>query len=259
MGAPEILVTGGTGVLGGRVVDVLRSAGVGARVMSRGGRPGTVVGDLVSGHGLDRAVRGADAVIHCASSPYRGARKTDVEGTRRLLRAAAGAGVSHLVYVSIVGVDLVAYPYYRVKLETERVVEGGPIPYTTLRATQFYDLVFLALRALDRLPAVPKGFLGQPVDAGEVAIRLVELALSRPAGRVPDIGGPEVMTFEEAARRYLDLTGSRKKILPVPIPGRTASAFRSGALTCPQNRYGKVRWEDFLRRRLGDPVAGGAP
>jgi uncharacterized protein YbjT (DUF2867 family) len=254
MNTPQVLVTGGTGVLGRRVVERLRAAGVATRVLSHSGKPGTMRGDLSTGAGLDPAVRGIDTIIHCASSPFRKARGVDVEGTRRLLEAAARAGVSHLVYVSIVGIDRAAsYPYYRVKLDAERVIEGSPVPHTILRATQFYDLVLMALRFLERLPVmpIPKGFLGQPVDAGEVADRLVELALAGPAGRVPDIGGPEVGTLADAARTYLKIAGRRRRILEVPVPGKTARAFREGALICPEGAYGQIRWEDFLRARLG--------
>lgn len=259
MSVSEVLVTGGTGVLGSRVTERLSSVGVETRVMSRGGKPGTTRGDLISGEGLDRAVRGADTIIHCASSPFRKTYQTDVEGTRRLLRDAARAGVSHVVFISIVGIDRVqSYPYYRVKLDAERVVEASPVPYTILRATQFYDLVLMALRFLGRLPVmpVPRGLPGQPIDSGEVADRLVELAFSGPAGRVPDVGGPEVRTLAAAARGYLEATGRRRAVLEVPLPGKTAREMRTGALTCPESRYGEVRWEEFLRRELGaDPRA----
>lgn len=254
MSTREILVTGGTGVLGRRVAERLEAAGTGPRILSRTGRPGTIKGDLLTGEGLDAAVRGVETIVHCASSPYRKARQVDVEGTRRLLRSAAVADVSHVVYISIVGVDLApAYPYYRIKLETERVIEGSPVPYTILRATQFYDLVLMALRSLDRLPVmpIPAGFLGQPIDAGEVADRVVELALSGPAGRVPDVGGPEVSILADAARTYLQVTGRRRRILELPVPGKTARAFREGALLCPERAYGEIRWEDFLRSRIG--------
>ena len=253
MSASEVLVTGGTGVLGQRVVERLGSAGVEARVLSRSGRPGTIRGDLSTGEGLDLAVRGAQTIIHCASSPFRKARQADVEGTKRLLEAAITAGVSHLVYISIVGIDRASsYPYYRIKLDTERVIEGSPVPYTILRATQFYDLVLMAVRLLERTPVmvVPNGFSGQPIDAGEVAGRMVELALSDPAGRVPDIGGPEVRTVADIVRGYLEVTGRRKKTLMFWLPGKTARAFREGALTCPNNRYGEIRWEEFLRGRV---------
>ena len=161
--------------------------------------------------------------------------------------------MSHLVYISIVGIDRASsYPYYRIKLDTERVIEGSPVPYTILRATQFYDLVLMAVRLLERTPVmvVPNGFSGQPIDAGEVAGRMVELALSDPAGRVPDIGGPEVRTVADIVRGYLEVTGRRKKTLMFWLPGKTARAFREGALTCPNNRYGEIRWEEFLRGRV---------
>jgi uncharacterized protein YbjT (DUF2867 family) len=250
MNLPQVLVTGGTGVLGRRVVERLGSEGIRARVFSRSGKPGTIRGDFLTGEGLRPAVQGIDTIIHCASSPFRKAHQVDVEGTGRLLETAAEAGVSHLAYISIVGIDLAtSYPYYRIKLETERVVESSPVPHTILRATQFYDLVLMAMRFLDRLPVmvVPRGFLGQPIDAGEVAGRLVDLALSGPAERVPDIGGPEVKTLAEAARGYLRVKGSRRSIFEIPVPGKTARAFREGALVCPDQAYGKVRWEDFLR------------
>ena len=201
---------------------------------------------------MDLVVGGTETIIHCASSPFRKARQTDVEGTKRLLEAAAKAGVSHLVYISIVGIDRApSYPYYQVKLDTERGIEGSPIPYTILRATQFYDLVLLAVRFLERMPVmiVPNGFPGQPIEAGEVAGRLVELALSNPAGRVPDIGGPEVRTVVDIVRDYLEATGQRKGTLVIRLPGKTARAFLEGALTCPNNRYGEIRWEEFLRER----------
>jgi uncharacterized protein YbjT (DUF2867 family) len=254
MSVPEVLVTGGTGALGRRVVERFDSAGVGSRVFSRSGRPGTYKGDLITGQGLEQAVSGVDTIVHCASSPFRRARQTDVEGTKRLLAVAAGAGVSHLVYISIVGIDRVqTYPYYRVKLETERVIEGSPVPHTILRATQFYDLVLMAVRALAWLPVVPvpKGLLGQPIDTGEVADRMVELALGAPSGRVPDVGGPEVRLIGDAVRTYLEVIRTRKKVMEFPLPGKTARAMRSGALTCPENRYGRVRWEEFLREDAG--------
>src|SRR5215204_4950837 len=127
MNDTEILVTGGTGVLGSKVVERLWSGGIEPRVLSHSNRPGTVPGDLLTGEGLEAAVRGVDTIVHCASSPLRKARQTDVGGTERLLEIAAKAGVSHVVLISIVGIDRVQYyHYYRVKLETERLVEGSP-------------------------------------------------------------------------------------------------------------------------------------
>ena len=169
MSESQMLVTGGTGVLGREVVRRLSSAGIEARVLSRSGREGMIRGDLLTGEGLERAVRGVDTIIHCASSPFRKSRQIDVEGTGRLLQIAAREGVSHLVYISIVGMERApSYPYYRIKLDTERVVENSPVPYTILRTTQFHDLTLKAIQFLARSPVmlVPRGFLGQPIDAG---------------------------------------------------------------------------------------------
>lgn len=247
-----ILVTGGTGSLGRRVVGGLRDAGSDVRALSRSGRPGTVPGDLLTGAGLEQALDGVDVVVHCASSP-RKTRQTDVEGTQRLLRAAARTDLSHIVFISIVGVDRNPYfPYYRMKLEAERVIERSDVPWTILRATQFHEFALRLIQFLERLPVVPmpKGFLLQPIDVGEVAGRLVELSLSAPAGRVPDVGGPEVRTFAELARSYLETAGQRRRVVEVPLPGKIARAIREGAQTCPDQKYGKIRWEEFLREEI---------
>lgn len=254
--AREVLVTGGTGTLGKRVVGRLRETGVEPRVMSRSGRPGTVGGDLLTGEGVEDAVGGVGTVIHCASHTAAGnapnrrkTREADVGGTRRLLRAASASGVRHVVFISIVGVDRSPFFYYRAKLEAEQVVESSPVPWTILRATQFHDFVFGLLKTTDRLPfaVVPRGFLFQPVDAGEVAHRLVELAFSGPAGRARDFGGPDVRTAAELARSYREAKGLSRRVLQVPLPGWTARAFREGAQAAPEADRGGVAWEEFLR------------
>ncbi|MDQ3913110.1 MAG: NAD(P)H-binding protein [Actinomycetota bacterium] len=260
MSASEILVTGGTGTLGRRVVDRLRADGRQVRVLSRSGRPGTVRGDLSTGENLEAAVRGTDTIVHCASNSVK-SRQTDVAGTELLLHEAARAYVAHFVFISIVGVDRNPYfPYYRVKLDTERVVERSPVPWTILRATQFHDLLLMALRFLDRPPAVmaiPRGFRFQPIEVGETAGRLAELALSEPAGRVPDVGGPEILTSAQLARAYLEATGREKRLVGVPLPGKAARAVRDGAQLCPEQRYGTIRWEEFLREKVQHQRIGG--
>jgi uncharacterized protein YbjT (DUF2867 family) len=252
MNRREILVTGGTGLLGSRVVVRLSEAGEGVRVMSRYRRANTVRGDLLTEDGLEAAVEGIGTIIHCASSPIR-PRQVDVTGTERLLRVATRAGVSHVVFISIVGVDRNPYfPYYRMKLETERTVEQASMPWTILRATQFHEFVLRQIRFLELGPVAlaPKGFLLQPIDTGEVADRLVELALSEPAGRAPDVGGPEAKTFADLARSYQKAAGRYRKLLEVPIPGKTARALRLGAQTNVDRRYGRVTWEEFLNRTV---------
>jgi uncharacterized protein YbjT (DUF2867 family) len=248
MNASEILVTGGSGSLGGRVVNRLRDAGHEVRALSRNGRSGTVRGDLMTGEGLKEAVEGVDVIVHCASSPTK-TRQIDVEGTERLLKAANRAGVSNFVFISIVGVDRNPYyPYYRMKLEIEQMIEASPVPWTILRATQFHEFLFRFVRLLSRAPVAlaPKGFLLQPIDIGEVADRLAELTFSGAAGRVPDVGGPEVDTFANFARAYFKAIGRSRKVVEVPVPGKMARAWRKGAQVCPDQRYGRITWDEFL-------------
>ena len=255
MTLPPILVTGGTGTLGQQVVSRLREAGREVRVLSRRSRTGhdglvLATGDLATGEGLAAAVRGVGTVVHCASN-----RKGDAEATRNLVRAAAQensseGGPPHLVYISIVGVDRFPRGYFKTKLEAEGVIADSALPWTTLRATQFYELIAKGASRLARLPVipVPAGFVVQPVDSGEVAVRLAELALGEPRGRVRDMAGPQILSFADLIRVYLRATGRRPRpVIPVWTPG--IGPIRAGAL-CPQQgaeaTLGRRTWPDFL-------------
>lgn len=253
----SVLVTGGSGTLGHVVVRHLLDAGAAVRVLSRRHRPDSpggaqwVTGDLCTGAGLERAVRGASAIVHCATDVRRPHR--DIEGTRNLLEATRAAGSAHLVYVSIVGVDRVPLPYYRTKREAERLVETSGLPWTILRSTQFHDLLAALLRASARLPVmvVPAGTSFQPVDVSEVAVRLVTLALAPPAGRVADLGGPEVRPATDLARTWLRAAGRRRRVVAVPLPGRIARGYRTGHHLTPGHADGRRSFDDFLAERAG--------
>ncbi|MEU7427088.1 NAD(P)H-binding protein [Streptomyces sp. NPDC040750] len=240
-----ILVTGGTGTLGRLVTERLRADGHVVRVLSRHAQPYAV--DLrEGGAGLDAALEGVDTVVHCASTVRGG----DEEAARNLLAAAARAGVGHLVYISIVGVDRVPFGYYASKLAVEREIERSGLGWTVLRATQFHDLVVTLMRGLTRPPValVPAGVSDQPVEVAEVADRLAELALGAPAGRVPDMGGPEVRTLRSLARAYLRATGRRRPVAGVRLFGGTYRAFRAGGHLTPERAVGKVTFEEHLSR-----------
>lgn len=232
-----ILVTGGTGTLGRAVVA--RLAGHQTRVLSR--RPGDVVGDLRTGAGLDAALAGVSAVIHCATS----LRRHDVEHARRLVEAARRAGSPHIVYVSIVGIERIPVPYYRTKLAVERLLLHSGLPCTVLRATQFHDLVLRLFTLQRRSPVLllPAGTRFQPVDVRDVAVRLVELAAGAPAGRAPDFGGPEVRSLRDLARAYRP----DRRVLQVPLPGRVIRGYRDGANLAPLS--GTITFESYLASR----------
>jgi uncharacterized protein YbjT (DUF2867 family) len=245
-----VLVTGATGTLGRPLVDQLRTAGLNVRAMSR---HGAVRADLRTGEGLADAVHGAGVVIHAATSPLTDLKATDVDGTGRLLDAAAKAGgVRHLVYVSIVGIDRAqAYLYYRAKLAAEALIREGRMPWTILRATQFHNLMperfFPLMGRFGVLPLDPRWQI-QPVEVTEVAARLVDIAAAPASGLLPDFGGPEVMTWLEMARRWKRASRSRRLIMPMPVPGALSRQFRD-ALICPDHRDGKVPFDDWLQRR----------
>ncbi|MEU9480076.1 NAD(P)H-binding protein [Streptomyces sp. NPDC048191] len=243
-----ILVTGGTGTLGRCVTERLRTDGHEVRVLSRHTQPYAV--DLrVGGSGLDAALAGVETVVHCASSPRGG----DEEAADHLIAAARRAGVGHLVYISIVGVDRVPLGYYRTKLAVERRIEESGLAWTVLRTTQFHDLVLSVLGGLAKSPVlpVPAGVPDQPVEVGEVADRLAELALDAPAGRVPDMGGPEVRSLDSLAHAYLHATGRRRAVARVPLFGGVYRAARAGGLLAPEHAVGKTTFEEYLGRRFG--------
>ncbi|MFJ9661183.1 SDR family oxidoreductase [Streptomyces griseoflavus] len=247
-----ILVTGGTGTLGRHVSERLRGAGHEVRVLSRKTRPYAV--DLrEGGKVLEEAVTGVDTVVHCATSPRGG----DEQAARNLIAAARRAEVGHLVDISIVGVDRVPYGYYRSKLAVERLIEDSGTGWTVLRATQFHDLVLTVLQGLARLPVVPlpARVKDQPVDVTEVADRLTGLALGAPAGRVDDMGGPEVRTFDSLARAYLRATGRRRAVVKVPLRGAAYRAFRDGGHLAPDHAVGRTTFDEFLTRRFGAGAA----
>ncbi|WP_031486110.1 SDR family oxidoreductase [Streptomyces bicolor] len=243
-----ILVTGGTGTLGRLVTERLRAGGDEVRVLSRHAQPYAV--DLrKGGSGLATAVAGVDTIVHCASSPGGG----DEEAAEHLIAAARKAGVRHLVYISIVGVDRVPYGYYRTKLAVEKLVEESGLGWTVLRATQFHDLLVKVFRIVSKPPVMllPARVKDQPVDVAEVADRLAELALGAPAGRVEDMGGPEVRTLDSLARAYLEATGRRRLVVSVPLWGKAYGGFRSGGHLTPGLAVGKGTFEEYLRRLVG--------
>jgi uncharacterized protein YbjT (DUF2867 family) len=241
-----IMVTGGTGTLGRLVTERLRGDGHEVRVVSRHAQPYAV--DLREGTGLAEAVAGVDTVVHCASSPRGG----DEKAARTLIEECRTAEVRHLAFISIVGVDRVPFGYYRAKLAVERLVEESGLGWSVLRATQFHDLVLQVMAGFAKLPVMllPAGLSDQPIDTAEVAVRLADLATGAPAGRVPDIGGPEVRTFPDLARAYLRASGRRRPILNVPLAGKAYRATRAGAHLAPEHAVGEVTFERFLTDRF---------
>jgi len=248
-----ILVTGGTGTLGRLVTERLRADGHEVRVLSRHAQPYAV--DLIQGgDGLDAAVAGVDAIVHCASTP-----RGDEKAATHLIAAARRAGVPHLVYISIVGVDVVPLGYYKAKYAVEKLIEESGLGWTILRTTQFHDLIAQMFEAMRKLPVLPlpAGLSDQPIEVAEVANRLAGLAVGEPAGRVEDMGGPEVRTIPDLARAWLRATGRRRPVVTVPVPGKAVRALRAGGHLTPANAVGKGTFEERLEARHGGAASAG--
>ncbi|MFG1908457.1 SDR family oxidoreductase [Kribbella sp. NPDC048928] len=239
----SILVTGGTGTLGKPTVTRLRADDHQVRVLSRKPGPGRAVADLSTGEGLAAAVDGSDVVVHLATSGGRG----DVAQTRNLL--AAGAGVRHLIVMSIAGIDRISLSYYRSKLEGEQLVAESGVPYTILRATQFHNLVDQVFGAQRFLPALlAPAIMLQPIAVEDVAVRLAELVGRPPVnGRVDDIGGPERTPAVELARLWKQARSTHRAVLPVRLPGKMFGALAAGALTVDGPEYGRSTFAEYLR------------
>lgn len=257
----HVLVTGGTGALGRDVVKRLLDSGHRARILSRRPSEGDdwVQGDIATGAGLERAVKDVDAIIHAASDAIspRKYHATDVLGTRRLLAMAREARVRHVVYISIVGMQGVAYPYYKGKLAAEAVMREGIVPWSILRATQFHPLMEFFLDAFSKLPrlaAMPFKWQFQPVDTSEVAARLVDVVTAEPAGMLPDFGGPEVRDFKSLATPWLRLRKPGKRLVNLWLPFKFSNQFAAGRLLCPDHRDGTITFEQYLARRYRNHV-----
>jgi len=256
----KVLVTGGAGMLGRQVAKELTATGYSVRIMSRKRQPLNVLSttewaqaDLETAQGIADAVTGIDVVVHAASSPFKHTRQIDVGGTRFLLEKARAAGVAHVIYISIVGIDRIPYDYYRAKLAAEELVQKSGIPWSLLRATQFHYLVDLFFQAATKVPLVtllPTDLRCQSIAESEVASRLCEIVVAGPCGRLAELGGPEVLTAGEMVYRWLKLRGMHRRVLPFHVPGKVAQGFRRGYNTCPdQPVRGRITWTEWVQSK----------
>lgn len=227
------LVTGGTGTLGRDLVPLLP----GAITLSR--TSGDRIADLVSGAGVDAALDGVSTVIHLADG-------RDQERVARNLVAAA-SGVQHIVLISIAGIDEIPFGYYRGKLAAERVIEGSGIPFTILRTTQFHQFAAGMFEAQRYSPVLFTPRLRvQPIDTRVVAAALADAANSAPAGRLPDLGGPEILSGLEIVTQLKAARGWSRPVLPFSLAGTTWSAFAAGKNLVSDNRSGGRTFAEFL-------------
>ncbi len=245
----NVLVTGGRGTLGRLLVPRLVAAGHDVIVTSRSDReppPGTTLRrlDLTEEAIPPATLDGVDTIVHAASNPAR-TKSVDIEGTQRLLTAAHDAGVGHVVYLSIVGVDGHPFPYYKAKVAAERLIAEGDVPHTIFRATQFHEFLDRIFKTGPIIAAF-RGIEFQVIDGGVVADRLVELIAAGPAGRADDLGGPQGEDMRSMAERWKTATGTRQPLVPLPALGKAARAFKEKRHFTPNRAQGTPTWDDWL-------------
>ncbi|MCX2730529.1 NAD(P)H-binding protein [Saccharopolyspora sp. NFXS83] len=242
----KIAVVGGTGLVGRLVVAELLAAAHEPVVLARSRGV-----DLMTGTGLDEELSGCRAVID-VSNVVTVRKRASVDffarASENLLAAARRSGVRHVVALSIVGCDVVDFGYYYGKRAQEEVVAGGDVPWTILRATQFFEFPAPLLANRSPVAVVPR-MLSQPVAAAEVAAALVAHAEQEAAGRAPELAGPERMDVVDMARRLVGARGLRKLVLPVSAPGRVGVDMRGGGLL-PRGEH--VRGRQTFDRYLAD-------
>lgn len=210
----RIAVAGATGNIGARAVTFLENDGHDVVRISR-----SLGVDLMTGAGLDAALEGVDAVLDAISAPPTDREQTQAyfgTTTANLLSAELRAGVRHHVLLSIVGIHSIeGNPHYSGKREQERLVSEGPVPWTIVPATQFHDFAAMVAGWTEQDGvATIAPLLVQPIAPDDIARVLAEVVAGEPQGRYTDVAGPEPQDLVDMARRTLDASGHRVKLVP---------------------------------------------
>ena len=247
----KIVVIGGSGLIGTKLVNNLRQHGHEVVAAS----PSSGVNTL-TGEGLAEALAGAQVVVDVANSPSfedKAVLEFFETAGRNLLAAEATAGVGHHVALSVVGTDrLLASGYFRAKMAQENLIKASKIPYTILRSTQFFEFVSaIAQSATEgqtvRLPPA----LMQPVVSDDVAAALAEVAVEKPVNGTVELAGPEPIRLDELVRRFLSANRDARKVTTDVHALYFGTAVNDQSLTPGDNpRLGPTRFEDWLSRSI---------
>ncbi|KAI3592552.1 putative secreted protein [Cupriavidus sp. U2] len=245
----KIVVVGGTGLIGKKVVERLAAQGHDVLAAS----PGTGVNTL-TGEGLTQALAGAQVVVDVANSPSFEDQAVlhffETSG-RNLAAAEKEAGVAHHVALSVVGTDKLAQSgYFRAKIAQEALIRQAGIPYTIVRSTQFLEfLAGIAQSAgqADTIRLTPA--LIQPISSDDVADAVADAALAAPVNGTIDIAGPERFRMSDLVQRYLQATGDRRTVVADPAARYFGADLQEGTLV-PEGeaRLGHMHFEDWIRQ-----------
>src|SRR6476469_3678972 len=244
----KIVVIGGSGLIGKKVVTNRRQHS--HEVVAASPSSGV---NTVTGEGLAQALADAQVVVDVANAPSWDDHAVlaffEVSG-RNLLAAEAAAGVGHHVALSVVGTDrLLASGYFRAKMAQENLIKASSIPYTIVRATQFFEFVggiaqFATEGQTVRLPPV----LMQPIAADDVAAAVADVALAEPLNGTVELAGPEPIRQDDLVRRFLNATGDARTVITDPKALYYGLAVNDRSLTPGDHpRLGPTRFEDWLK------------
>ena len=243
----KIAVIGGTGLIGSQVVKILNASGHEAVPHS----PSTGL-DLLSGQGLPEGLKGADVVVNLTNSPtFDDASLAFFQKTMdNLVTAAKAAGVGHAVILSIVGADLVpGLVYYRAKALQEDILKSGPVPYSIVRATQFFEfmdavLSWTADKNTVRLPAT----LIQPMAAADVAQAVADVSVGAPLQGTRSVAGPEVFALDELGKITLAAHGDQRTVVTDNSAGMFAAATGDALIAKDGAIIAKTTYQEWLAR-----------
>ena len=245
----KIVVIGGSGLIGTKLATNLRQ--LGHEVVAASPSSGV---NTLTGEGLANALAGAQVVVDVANSPsFEDGPVLEFfeKSGRTLLRAEAAAGVQHHVALSVVGTErLLASGYFRAKMAQENLIKASPIPYTIVRATQFFEFMKVIAHGATvgqtvRLPSA----LMQPIVSDDVAGLLAEIAVGAPANGTVEIAGPDPIRQDELIRQFFRATGDARSVMVDPEALYFGTKLNDQSLTPgPNPRLGKTRFQDWLKR-----------
>jgi uncharacterized protein YbjT (DUF2867 family) len=243
----KIVVIGGSGLIGSKLVGLLR--GKGHEVLAASPNSGV---NTITREGLAEALSGADIVVDVANSPSfedKAVLEFFETAGRNLLAAEAAAGVRHHVALSVVGADrLPESGYLRAKMAQERLIQASKIPYTILRSTQFFEFVGGIVQSAAKgeeihlSPAVL-----QPISSDDVVAALAEVTLGKPVNGIVEVAGPEKIPLDEIARKYLAVKGDGRKVIADVRARYFGTELNDRSLTPGElPRLGSIRFVDWL-------------
>jgi uncharacterized protein YbjT (DUF2867 family) len=252
----KIVVAGGTGVVGSKLVDILRNRGHEVRIASR--RSGV---DVLTRQGLDEVMVGAEVVVDVLNSPSfddEPAMKFFETASRNLLEAAAAEEVRHYLALSIVGCErLQANGYFRAKLAQEKLVKAGDVPYSLLRSTQFFEFLGAIVDAgLDdgvvRLAPARVQFIA----AADVAAALADIVERAPVNDTVEVAGPDPFRLDELVQRFLAAKRDDRSVVADPSALYFGTPLNDETLISGSNpRFGHTEFDQWLQQRAAKSAA----